>query len=126
MDEFDAGWVTDEWERWQQGDCLQYAAALLELRPDLHSGSFGDTYTDEDLDPEYATSHMVNHHFVTDGTWAWDSAGRHRMPYLGIDGTADFCWEDDPVEDYEEIIPEAVVAAKDHARRHDIFNHKGE
>lgn len=68
----EAGYVTDEWKRWQQGDCYTYAHALLQLRPDLHLGSL-----DQGM-----------HLFAHDNTHAYDSAGKHCLPYAGVTSSA--------------------------------------
>lgn len=65
-----AGYVTDEWKRWQQGDCYTYAHALQQVRPSLHLGTLDDGA----------------HLFAHDSTHAYDSAGKHPLPYKGLAG----------------------------------------
>lgn len=75
-----AGYCIDEWQRWHQGQCGTYATALIRLNPSLRLGLSG--YADgEFFDWQHAFAH--------DDTWAYDSAGRHLLPYLGIDGQFD-------------------------------------
>ncbi len=73
-----AGYVTEEWERWQQGHCGTYAAALMILRPGLRLGVIGGGDDTE-------------HYFAHDGSRAYDSAGCHLLPYLGVFGQAEWC-----------------------------------
>jgi len=73
-----AGYVTDEWERWQQEHCGTYAAALMLLRPGLRLGMMGG-------------SEDTEHYFAHDGSRAYDSAGCHLLPYLGVFGRAEWC-----------------------------------
>lgn len=73
-----AGYVTDEWERWQQERCGTYAAALMLLRPGLRLGMMGGGQETE-------------HYFAHDGSYAYDSAGCHLLPYLGVFGQAEWC-----------------------------------
>ena len=73
-----AGYVTDEWERWQQRHCGTYAAALMLLRPGLRLGMMGGGPDTE-------------HYFAHDGSRAYDSAGCHLLPYLGVLGQAEWC-----------------------------------
>ena len=115
----DAGYVTDEWSLWQQGRCGTYAVALIGDHPSLRFGVFGHSDADG-WTPE--------HFFAHDDTRAYDSAGRHPLPYRGIDGTADVVLLDQDPDWYgipaEEAGPEGVevhlAAATAHARRHRI------
>lgn len=69
----------DEWATWQQGNCGTYATALMAIDPTLRFGG-----VDFDNDPGYDNpSHYVAH----DDRYAYDSAGRHPLPYQGICGT---------------------------------------
>lgn len=66
-----AGLCVDEWATWQQGHCGAYALALIELgggQPIMGLGVLdgGD------------------HFFAHDAAYAYDSAGRHTLPYRGI------------------------------------------
>lgn len=68
----------DEWSRWQQGGCGTYAHALMMERPGLRLGGV-DFWPEPGYDNP---THFVAH----DGEYAYDSAGRHRLPYGGIEG----------------------------------------
>lgn len=94
-----AGHVTDEWSRWQQGDCYTYAHALLRVKPSLKLGSL-----DQGM-----------HLFAHDETHAYDSAGKHKLPYTGIHGGSEqelnvgHDWYDGP---HEPHIPDAIAHIK--------------
>jgi hypothetical protein len=106
-----AGYITDEWARWQQGDCAIYAVALQQTHPGLRFG----TLTNADG--------MLAHHFAHDDTHAYDSAGKHPLPYHGIKGDLPGMYLDEQASDYgadEEGDPEDYEAAADHIRRHGI------
>lgn len=115
----DDGLCVDGWRRWQQGSCGTYAVALLRLRPDL---TFGGTAFDVDGGPG---------HFVAfDDRFAYDSAGRHPLPYRGVHGDgrwlgaigdpADFGLPD---EEAGPDGPEAeLAAARDHIVAHGILD----
>lgn len=96
--------ITDQWRTWQQGGCLEYALALISERPTLRFGSLED---DEGT---------VVHHFAHDDTYAYDSAGRHPLPYRGIDGDLTPLLDDFPT-DYDEPDPELLPDAVAHIRR---------
>jgi hypothetical protein len=70
--------VTEDWKRWQQGDCGGYAAALIVTYPHLRLGGI-DWRNDEGFD---CPSHYVAH----DDHFAYDSAGVWPLPYGGVDG----------------------------------------
>jgi hypothetical protein len=116
-------YVTDEWKRWQQGKCGTYAYALQSARPHLRAVAAGTTESD-DIDDGWRTEHF----YVTDGAWAYDSAGRHPLPYLGTEGqwnyTEDACLAWFGIPD-EEAGPEGadthVEAALAHAERNGIL-----
>lgn len=97
-----SGYCTDEWARWQQGGCLEYAVALTRARPALQ---FGTLYDDEDCQ---------SHHF------AYDSAGRHPMPYRGVDGDLRAGLGEDPAW-YDEADPDDVADAQAHIERNGIL-----
>ena len=65
------GLCTDEWSLWNQGQCGIYALALIAWRPTLRFGSVCD-------------QNGPYHHFAHDDDYAWDSSGRHTLPYLGL------------------------------------------
>jgi hypothetical protein len=107
-----AGYVIDEWSRWQQGYCGTYATALIQAVPGLRLGCLDG-----------------GHHFTAhDDEFAYDSAGRHPLPYQGVRG--DMTWQPDagPPSDWglpdDECGPEgpdeALAAALEHAARNNI------
>lgn len=108
----DAGYIIDEWDCWQQGGCLDYARALLREYPELQFGTIGRD------DGEYFTP---THFFAHDGENAYDSAGCHPMPYLGVHGTGRMkqVLGEDP-DWYEEPCEPDIVRATAHIRRHRI------
>lgn len=63
-----AGYCIDEWADWQQGNCDVYARALIQLNPTLRFGVLDGG----------------SHCFAHDDEYAYDSAGRHSLPYRGI------------------------------------------
>lgn len=102
----EAGHCIAEWARWQQGGCCTYAVALIELRPHLR---FGTLFCDEGI---------PQHHFAHDDEFAYDSAGKHPLPYLGIFGQMEECRLDEEPEWYYDIFDEnEIPAAKAHAQR---------
>jgi hypothetical protein len=117
-----AGYITDEWSRWQQGGCQTYALALIRLDPTLRLGVLGET-DDGDAANGWSISHFIAH----DDTYAYDSAGRHPLPYYGValsDETppCDYAeldqdpdWHEDPGTDQDRADAEA------HALRHGII-----
>lgn len=105
-----AGYNTDEWSRWQGGGCLEYAHALLEKFPHLSAGAL---YRD---DGEFSD---FQHHFAHDDTHAYDSAGRHPLPYHGVHGDMKMLLNDD-LGDYDEPDPDEVAAAHQHIERNGI------
>lgn len=120
----DAGYVIEDWQRWQQGDCGGYAAAMIQAYPHLRLGGI-----DFDNDPGYDNpSHYVAH----DDDFAYDSAGRHSLPYNGLDSEMGGRWLSDMGEpddfglserhgecgDYDDNERAAVIA---HAERHGIL-----
>ena len=106
-----AGFVIDEWARWQQGECGTYALALLAVYPQLRAGVLCDN------------KHAEVHFFAHDDRFAYDSAGVHSLPYRGVHGNIpamrleqDFDWyglEDDMLE-------QDLAAASAHIERHKI------
>lgn len=113
------GWVTDEWAIWQQGWCGTYAVALMMVRPSLRLGMLV-----LDLDDGW----MPLHFFAHDNAFAYDSAGRHPLPYTGLDPDVGARCELDvgPADDYglpgEEAGPEGaefwLAKALGHITRH--------
>lgn len=115
-----AGFITDEWAKWQQGYCGTYACALIEDDPSLRLGGLDFENSDED---EYFAP---THYFAHDDKYAYDSAGKHPLPYKGVSGDALQSITDlgDP-EDWgiledEGATPEDIEEAKSHVRRHKV------
>lgn len=103
----DAGYVIDEWARWQQGGCDTYAAALMQLRSDLRLGVLSD--------PDFG----IVHFFAHDDHFAYDSAGRHVLPYRGITGTLTADLDQDPGwYDEPDGTADDLTDAIDHIVRH--------
>ena len=80
-----AGYVVAEWDRWQQGNCGGYAAALIHTYPHLRLGGI-DFWTDPEPDGSYEFDNPA-HYVAHDDDYAYDSAGRHPLPYTGVCGT---------------------------------------
>lgn len=115
-----AGYVTDDWNRWQQGDCGAYAIALTDAHPHLRFAVLGETW---DGAGDASGGWSVRHFFAHDDTDAYDSAGRHPLPYYGIRGTCDYVELDsDPDWHglYEEHTEQDYADARDHAVKHRI------
>lgn len=114
-----AGYNTDGWSKWQQGHCGTYACALIAKHPHLRFGVMGE----EDEDGWRPT-----HYFAHDDHHAYDSAGKHPLPYHGIDGHANYSELDSHPDDWglphEESGPEGpephLAEAAEHAERHQI------
>lgn len=112
-----SGGVIDEWRRWNQGQCGIYALALIQLRPALRFGSVCD-------------AEGAYHHFAHDDDFAYDSAGRHLLPYLGLfpmpgdfmllDGCAAFYGLPEDMES-EHGAESDIADAIDHIRRHNLL-----
>lgn len=123
------GYVTEDWSRWQQGECGTYAVAMIQAFPHLHLGGI-DFYNDENSGTD-APGHYVAH----DGVYGYDSAGRHLLPYKGVCGYGRWLdWSDMPAMEmahdhgicgcYEEcgdINPDSLAAAIAHATKHNIL-----
>lgn len=81
----------DEWYQnpdiadWQHGLCDTYAKAMLDMYPHLRLGTLQEPDT-----------HTEHHYFVHDDTYAYDSLGRHPLPYNGIVGDLEQVLDDDP------------------------------
>lgn len=114
-----AGYNTDGWSKWQQGHCGTYACALIAKHPHLRFGTMGEKYED---------GWMPTHHFAHDDHYAYDSAGKHPLPYHGIDGHANYNELDSHPDDWgmprAEAGPEGsehhLAEAIEHAERHQI------
>lgn len=98
--------MDDAWV-FQQGLCGTYAVALIERHPHLRLGC--GVICDGEGD------WRVEHFFAHDDQYAYDSLGRHALPYLGIDGQLDGCWTDEHPDAWglpgDEAGPEGVDVA---------------
>jgi hypothetical protein len=114
------GYVTEDWHRWQQGQCGTYALALIRANPRLRlgvSGITGNGSASEDW--------MPCHWYAHDDAHAYDSAGRHPLPYHGVHGDMDYHEHDADPDDWDLAAEEGtdesdIEAALAHARRNDI------
>lgn len=66
----------DEWGIWQKGYCGTYAFALKFFNPSLKP------YAGIML---WGDSRVHTHIFMCDDKYAYDSAGKHSLPYYGVD-----------------------------------------
>lgn len=105
-------YCTDEWRRWQQGECLAYAVGLQRLDPTLRIGTLYE------VDGEFCRE---LHFFAHDDTFAYDSAGRHPLPYLGVTVIADGMRLDEQASEYDEPDEADVNDAAIHAGAHGIL-----
>jgi hypothetical protein len=118
------GYCTDEWSRWQQGQCGTYAIALMRLKPQLRFGTLGSTRTG---DGDASSGWTPEHHFAHDDTYAYDSAGQHPLPYHGVHGDADYYELDGAPGDWDRLSEEGsgepdIADAQEHARRNRILD----
>ena len=109
----DRGYCVEEWERWQQGYCGTYAVALIRLAPHLRFGVLAESFDD---------GWSIGHFFAHDDHFAYDSAGRHPLPYKGIEGDFDVMLLDQSEADFGVLEEEGakasdIKAAQSHARR---------
>ena len=119
-----AGYVTDEWSRWQQGGCAAYAIALTDAHPHLKCAVMGRT---EAGDGDASQGWSESHWFAHDGRHAYDSAGRHPLPYRGVEADNDYVELDADPEDWgyrDEFDEEDFAAAREHAERHGILTRR--
>lgn len=107
--------------RWQTGQCGTYARALQLLRPALRIGVLGVRDCDG-----FQAAHFIAH----DDIWAYDSLGRHTLPYLGVNNQFDMvflnqfadwwgCIEEEHAS--EDDARRALAAAMRHARRYRVI-----
>ena len=111
------GYNTDGWKKWQQGGCLEYAVGLTRLNPKLR---FGTLVNHED-GPTGETYDIPTHHFAHDDSHAYDSSGKHPLPYHGVTGHADAAYLDDDPDDYDQAHEDDVHEAMEHAKAHGIL-----
>lgn len=112
----DAGYCIEDWRRWQQGGCATYALALVAAHPRLRIGILGVS--------DHGGGWKVTHVHAHDDHFAYDSAGRHPLPYRGVHGDADVQLLDQDPDDYgllEETDGAELAAAADHATRNVIL-----
>jgi hypothetical protein len=64
---------------WVRGCCAEYALALHDLHPRLRFGRHVETFP-EDKEGDYIPW-VTNHVFVHDDLCAYDSRGKHELPY---------------------------------------------
>lgn len=122
---FDDGYCIEGWGEWQQGLCGTYATALMELDPSLRFGGI-----DFDNDPGFDNpTHFVAH----DDEYAYDSAGRHPLPYEGVHGGGRWLPDHGTPEHFglpqDEVGEDArpyIEAAKEHAIRNGILEGRHE
>ena len=70
---------------WHQGYCAEYAIALVRKHPHLRIGFSAEEDLYEDWDPasgEPAPFTEINHVFAHDDQFAYDSLGKHPLPYF--------------------------------------------
>jgi hypothetical protein len=120
----EAGYCTAGWKLYQQGKCGTYAVGLLGLRPGLRLGVAGHT---ENGAGDASEGWSPAHYFAHDDVHAWDSAGQHDLPYLGVHGDMDyFELDQEPawwgLPDDEGSGPAEIARAQAHAREHGILN----
>jgi len=107
---------------YQTGLCGTYAVALMRLRPDLRMGVAGDAKDDDE-------SVVPDHYFAHDDHYAYDSTGRHLLPYSGrwrysqLDAADP--WVLDAEHESHEQAEEAIAGAQEHAMRHRVLEGGG-
>lgn len=102
---------------WQQGLSGSYAIALKQLHPGLRFGIAGY----QELE-----GWLPEHYFAHDDNYAYDSLGRHPLPYRGRAGDRDVQQLDEDPADWgipeEEDRGKYVPLAVEHARQlHDTL-----
>lgn len=70
-------------DEWQHGLCDCYALAMMQEHPHLRLGVAGTTFDDN------GGGWWPNHYFAHDDTHAYDSLGKHPLPYNGSQGQFD-------------------------------------
>ena len=103
---------------YQAGLCGTYAAGLIQLRPDLRMGVAGDEKDDDD-------QLVPRHYFAHDDHGAYDSAGRHPLPYPGRRSYSQLDagdpWVLDAEHESRAAAEEAIARAQEHAIRHRVL-----
>jgi hypothetical protein len=107
--------------RWQTGNCGTYARALIQMRPGLRLGALG--VRDDPDDPE---SMSAEHYFAHDDTHAYDSLGKHPLPYTRPGWPVqELDWPDHGVAEEEfdtrDEIDDALYRAQSHALKHRVL-----
>lgn len=89
----DRWWEHPDIADWQHGLCDVYACALLHMHPQLRLGT---------LNVEEGGYVRELHYFAHDDTYAYDSLGRHALPYTGYgENEGDFiCGLDEDPADF--------------------------
>ena len=112
------------WREWQQGNCLEYAHALIRENPSLRFGVMG--WANEDSNGEKFD--IASHYFAHDDKHAYDSAGKHPLPYKGIDpdktNHADWSRTDQDPDEHELPDEDTINLARKHVREHGILDGK--
>lgn len=106
------GYCVEEWEMWQQGQCVTYAHALIRLHPPLQLGVLGKIE-----DEGWRESHQFAH----DDQYAYDSAGRHPLPYLGVHEDNDYAVLGQGLDWYDGPDERLIERAQAHALRNGII-----
>jgi hypothetical protein len=70
-----------QFDRWSNGECGTYATALIRSKPGLQLGVAGTADSDGGWYP--------HHYFAHDQANAYDSSGRHPLPYHGVNNQFD-------------------------------------
>lgn len=83
------GLCIEEWRDWQQGQCGTYAVALITLNPALRFGGV-----------DFSGEGWPGHFVAFDEHYAYDSAGRHPLPYCGVHGDGAWLGYSGSPEDY--------------------------
>ena len=72
-------------ELWHRGYCAEYALALIKKNPHLHLGFSAEEDLHTEWDPysgDPAPYTAISHVFAHDSDFAYDSLGKHPLPYF--------------------------------------------
>jgi len=114
------GYIIDEWERWQQGECDFYAAALIKTYPHLSLIVYGESYEEDWGEFGWSERHYAAH----DDTYMYDSTGRHLLSeYNGAHGDFNYSERDHDLDSFglDHEWNDAMDDAIAHAERHGII-----